>query len=339
MEKTRNQSVDVLRGIAMLLVVLGHTMSGCTENSESSLVYNIIWSLQMPLFMLISGYVTKFSRKVDSGRALRSYLGKRTLSYLLPWAMFTFLVRGLIMGHESFLDIKYIVYHMDSGYWFLFSLWTIAVIFGIAQFVSEKVFKKDGLKILGTMAFCAVGAGVLVAVALVFGLSFLCIKLTLYYIPFYLAGFLYGKIQSNEKYAENLGLISEVAVAISFVVYLLLITRNNTFESEDSIVGIGLRAVISLLGCISVCGIASKMVKGGLVSKFFAYIGANSLEIYLVHYMFLSLIQLTIKPEISTAFGIAVTVCNFIITVLLTLVFSKVIGSNKYLKFFLFGKK
>lgn len=32
MEKTdkRNQFVDIMRGIAMLLVVLGHTMTGCT---------------------------------------------------------------------------------------------------------------------------------------------------------------------------------------------------------------------------------------------------------------------------------------------------------------------
>ena len=37
MEKNsdRNITIDVLRGIAILLVVLGHTMTGCTDNSES----------------------------------------------------------------------------------------------------------------------------------------------------------------------------------------------------------------------------------------------------------------------------------------------------------------
>ena len=29
MAKDRNQFVDIMRGIAMLLVVLGHTMTGC----------------------------------------------------------------------------------------------------------------------------------------------------------------------------------------------------------------------------------------------------------------------------------------------------------------------
>ena len=28
--KERNQFVDIMRGMAMLLVVLGHTMTGCT---------------------------------------------------------------------------------------------------------------------------------------------------------------------------------------------------------------------------------------------------------------------------------------------------------------------
>ena len=38
MEKilNRNQFVDIMRGFAMILVVLGHTMTGCTLNSESS---------------------------------------------------------------------------------------------------------------------------------------------------------------------------------------------------------------------------------------------------------------------------------------------------------------
>lgn len=43
----RNQFVDIMRGIAMLLVVLGHTMAGCTVDSQKSFPFNIIWSLQM----------------------------------------------------------------------------------------------------------------------------------------------------------------------------------------------------------------------------------------------------------------------------------------------------
>ena len=60
MEKAenRNQFVDIMRGIAMLLVVLGHTMTGCTVDSQKSFIFNIIWSLQMPLFMRKQKHLT-----------------------------------------------------------------------------------------------------------------------------------------------------------------------------------------------------------------------------------------------------------------------------------------
>ena len=42
--ENRNQFVDIMRGIAMLLVVLGHTMTGCTVDSQKSFLFNIIVS-------------------------------------------------------------------------------------------------------------------------------------------------------------------------------------------------------------------------------------------------------------------------------------------------------
>lgn len=339
MEKKRNQSVDVIRGIAMLMVVLGHTMSGCTQNSESSLMYNIIWSLQMPLFMIISGYVTKFSKKINTAKELGNYLGKRTLAYFLPFVVFSVLIRGLIMGQKSFLDIKHLVYHMDSGYWFLFSVWTITIIFGFSQFFSGKILKKSVLKTIGTLGFCVAGAGALVGVAMVLGMSFLCIKLTLYYIPFYLVGFLFGQVQEWCKNWKKFSVLCEIVVAISAIAYMLLITRYNTFELGEGIFDIGLRATISLLGCISVCGLVSKVVGVGCVSRALSYVGSVSLEIYLVHYMFLSLLQLSSRPEFNTIQGIALVIGNYLITLFLTLVFAKLLSSNKYLKLFLFGKR
>lgn len=63
----RNSSVDIIRGFAMLLVVFGHTVSGTVKEYSDSLLFQVIWTLQMPLFIVISGYVTRYSRQlVDS---------------------------------------------------------------------------------------------------------------------------------------------------------------------------------------------------------------------------------------------------------------------------------
>ena len=117
--KERNSHVDIIRGIAILLVVLGHTMTGCTLNSQDSFLFNIVWSLQMPLFILISGYVTRYSKKISSGGMLWSYVKRRTMAYLLPWTVWTFLVRGILLGRVEYFNFKTVFWNMDLVYWFL----------------------------------------------------------------------------------------------------------------------------------------------------------------------------------------------------------------------------
>lgn len=47
--------IDQLKGIAILLVVLGHVIG--YNNCENSFLWRFIYSFHMPLFMFISGYV------------------------------------------------------------------------------------------------------------------------------------------------------------------------------------------------------------------------------------------------------------------------------------------
>lgn len=258
MEKAenRNQFVDIMRGIAMLLVVLGHTMTGCTANSQSSFLFNIIWSLQMPLFILISGYVTKYSRPIADGNGLWKYVKRRTVAYMLPWAVWSFLVRGIIFGENSFLNVKHLLWNMDSGYWFLATIWTISMIFGVASFVAERASKENLLKKQIVLLGCYLaGMVLLVGIGVILGLSFFAIKLTLYYMPFYYAGFLYGQFDDRMKESEIGKKIIDSVVAICFVVWLFVILRFPLYEMSDGGFAIILRAATSLAGCIAVCGL------------------------------------------------------------------------------------
>ena len=252
----RNQFVDIMRGIAMLLVVLGHTMTGCTVDSQKSFLFNIIWSLQMPLFILISGFVTKYSRPISDGKGLWKYVKRRTVAYMLPWAVWSFLVRGIIFGEDGFLNVKHLLWNMDSGYWFLATIWTISMIFGIASFIAEQVSKENLLKKQTVLLGCyLVGMVLLVGIGAILGLSFFAIKLTLYYMPFYYAGFLYGQFDDRMKESEIGKKIIDSVVAICFVVWLFVILRFPLYEMSDGGFAIILRAATSLAGCIAVCGL------------------------------------------------------------------------------------
>ena len=336
--ENRNQFVDIMRGIAMLLVVLGHTMTGCTVDSQKSFIFNIIWSLQMPLFILISGYVTKYSRPISNSKGLWKYVKRRTVAYMLPWAVWSFLVRGIIFGEDDFLNVKHLLWNMDSGYWFLATIWTISMIFGIASFIAERLSKENLLKRqIVFLGFYLVGMILLVGIGAILGFSFFAIKLTLYYMPFYYAGFLYGQFDDRMKESEIGKKIIDSVIAICFVVWLFIILRFSLYEMSDGGFVIILRAATSLAGCIAVCGLckgifSSKM--GGL-----AWVGEHSLEVYLTHYLLLSLIKLDEAPILYSPVGLGMVLANYVITVELTVMAIVMINPNAVLRFVLTGKK
>ena len=254
--ENRNQFVDIMRGIAMLLVVLGHTMTGCTVDSQKSFLFNIIWSLQMPLFILISGYVTKYSRPISDGKGLWKYVKRRTIAYMIPWAVWSFLVRGVIFGQDGFLNIKSLLWNMDSSYWFLATIWTISMIFGVASYVAECIGKSNAVKKqIALLGFYLLGMILLVGIGMVVGLSFFAIKLTLYYMPFYYAGYLYGQIDDKLLSTDKGKKIVDCCVALCFAIWLFIILRFSLYEMSDGGLAIILRAATSLAGCIAVCGL------------------------------------------------------------------------------------
>ena len=64
MTNTRSQTIDALKGIAILIVMLGHVLSW--NQMEDAYLYDAIKAVQMPLFILISGYLCGIGRRVKT---------------------------------------------------------------------------------------------------------------------------------------------------------------------------------------------------------------------------------------------------------------------------------
>lgn len=340
LKKERNLTVDILRGIAIILVVIGHCISGRTVGFESSPIFRLVWSLQMPLFMIISGYLANMSREIGSLPTLGRFVGRRSLGYLVPWLVGMIIIRFMIIGEMTFPSFADLFYKMDQGYWFFISLWTISVIFGLSDYLSHKICRGKNnplLKSVSLIALYLVGAGVLLGVGLIFGLSFFAIKLTLYYMPFYLAGWLYGRLQNLLSEKKYWNACIAAAVAVSAAVYSVLLFNLDIYALEDSFPDIIIRALVSVMGCVALCGLVSGVVKGGRISKAIAYVGVHSLEIYLLHYLFISIFSLG-EVAFYSVEGILVSFANVIVALALSLLIAKLFSTNRYLKLFLFGK-
>ena len=83
----RNKAVDAVKGVAILLVMLGHCIVLNGLNETDPYIYDVIKSVQMPLFMLVSGVLASYSLhkyRQDKWYGIKK-LPKRVVSYLLPF--------------------------------------------------------------------------------------------------------------------------------------------------------------------------------------------------------------------------------------------------------------
>lgn len=335
----RNISVDIIRGFAMLLVVLGHTISGVTANFEDSFIYQCIWTLQMPLFILISGYVTRYSKPITSASLLIKYLKKRSISYLLPWGIWTFVIRGLLLNQTNFFNLKNLFWNMDTGYWFLITIWTISIIYGCSDYLSNK-FKTENVqrKIFWHLFYYGLGMIILGIIGLLAGYDFVCLKLTLYYMPFYFIGYIFGLFQNMVSSNKITTKLQEIIVVVSLTVWTYFILRYNFYNSETAITEILMRFTVSLCGCIAIIGLMSKLSASG-IGKIFQWGGLYSLEIYLGHYLFLNMMPLTNQPQLISLTGLALVAINYLLTIVLTYILIMLLKNNNLLNYIVFAKK
>ena len=88
MSEKRNISIDVIKAVAVLLVILGHSIQyGCgAEYLESTAffqnpLFEYIYSFHMPLFAMISGYLFYYT---VSKRGFKEIIINRVQRLLVP---------------------------------------------------------------------------------------------------------------------------------------------------------------------------------------------------------------------------------------------------------------
>ena len=132
----RNQTIDITRGYAILLVVIGHSIQyAYLETMDENIIFRLIYSFHMSLFMFISGLAISYS-KTEINLA---WLRKRFHNLIIPffaWAVIPFFFKR--NWNEFFLSLNQLLISPDHGLWFLLVLFEISCMLFIICAVKKK---------------------------------------------------------------------------------------------------------------------------------------------------------------------------------------------------------
>ncbi len=176
--RDRDNGIDFLRALAALLVILGHVIQSANDNFDELLLFKLIYSFHMPLFMFISGYLAW-------GTDSASFVRKRMLQLFVPflsWSViYSLLCNYAHLAHGDFYALATwwvgVFRSPDSG-----GLWFLWVLF--LNSVGFFLFAKNRRKYF---AYAFVIASLYVIQGIAYN-NILGLRLVAWHFPFFIAG-------------------------------------------------------------------------------------------------------------------------------------------------------
>lgn len=323
MNRERNTYFDILKGLAISIVVLGHCLQTFYPNWTEATVSKVIVSFHMPLFMLVSGYFFYPSvLKTD----YISFIKKRFVHLYLPslvWGAFScFLIGvGKILGYKT-LEIGYFISLFFTGMWYLTVLFLLQVIGAVV----EHYFSKS--KYIVWMLFY-----VIVYVAPNFWMGHELKFLTPFFVSaIALRGYDWSKCP---LWIGLLALIIFVAVMQFYTFeHSLYRMTDNVFTIRYHLFAL-IRFIAGLCGSVFVLWLTTYIQQIRHLVRPLIYIGMTTLPIYVLHQKFLMMNKVFCMETMN----VIVLLLFAIMDVLFSVMLYKILKKNKYLNLLLFGGK
>ena len=234
----RNQVVDILRGIAAVLMILGHSFIVYPVNIElvpwCAATKHFIYSFHMGLFFILAGYVYHCED-------YRKFISKKIKRIAIPYFVFGV---GVMMlrafggtstnRHESIEEGLFKLFFQGGGYWFLYVSF---LIFMIYPFI-DKVLSKN---IVYETMFC----GFLLIIDQFFDVTnFFALGKVVHYLPFFVLGRIVSKCFLMEESQKNW---RKTLLAICALVGYML------FDIHELCSGEKLGAIPYFVRAVSIC--------------------------------------------------------------------------------------
>lgn len=322
--KKRNESLDCLKGIAILLVMFGHVQ--VHNHMTDPYLYDVIKSLQMPLFFLISGYLAGAGTKIQTFEQYTEKTKKRAIAYLVPFFSW------LVVQHITFVPkaLKTVLFQLDYGLWFLVVLFLFSWLAYTGQLMQEKVKKEWGFWLVWLGGCAAILAAYLL------GVEFLSPSILVIYLPYYTAAYFCGL---HPDILGRIPLKAQRILACGGGLLFLVMAAVLDLVTVTGIVMLGVQTAASFLGCAALIRLVLDWNENPIKTKL-AWLGQYTLEIYVLHYQFATVLNRAGKSYVFwSGEGLLYSAAAFAAMSVITAAAICMIDHIKPLKLLLFGKR
>ncbi|MCU4412516.1 acyltransferase family protein [Acinetobacter sp. WU_MDCI_Axc73] len=265
----RNSYLDKAKGLLIFLVVWGHSLERFIgRNDPNSTLLLFIYSFHMPAFIFVSGLLFKNHKLFEK---------------VLFFTVLAVLFQILYFCFESFWQYtQNWLSWMIKPYWILWYLWGM-----VAWSLITPLLMKTHYPLL-----------IAIFASLVIGLSpfnnyLFSIGRIFVFLPFFVAGALYGKSFLQDMQNTQYSLCIAAACIIISITLLALFSPNHYWLygslsyqqlQVDAVHGILMRLLLLI---IASCGIIALFAYASKLPDFFRSMGENTLAIYLLHGFFI----------------------------------------------------
>ena len=143
---SRDTRIDALKGLAIVCVVLYHTLGQCLATAPQPALYSreLLFSFMLPLFAFLSGYVLG---RPGPFRA-RQYFVRRTLGLMVPYLCWE-IIYGLLLRQEArhgigrfgvYLEDTFLNPHLEGRMWYLYVLWVALMGLGVLRLFGDRTW-------------------------------------------------------------------------------------------------------------------------------------------------------------------------------------------------------
>lgn len=335
--KERDMNIDALKGIAIILVVVGHCIQFIysPDYYMTNKVYNIIYSFHMPLFMFISGYLS-FSEKKSIDMI---WLKRRFCSLMIPylvWVLLSYFIKGAEDENIFIWLLESVLYVTNGARWFLLILFLNCVIL----FVDIQIQKKIPTDLVLLISFLVVNIGSIVS-HMIFSQYYFGINMLAWQSTFFLGGYWINKRQILEQINKLWNwIIFIMLMALGWMwriggkpyFYQDVVTYLKSSKVLLILFQIGsqlYKYVIPFLWIYILFWLVGRW-KSNILKRVISYVGLYTIEIYILHEYYF-----TLSPTINTGLN-SLIFC--VLGVLSPILLSILLGRVKFVKQILFGK-